>query len=310
MLTIPTKGMSRSVGCHNVDLDVLCDWIEGSLLLLEDDEIPDSDVHEILLESGIYTGQDLAWGIVADAWSELRRRQGWIREHSPIAFVGRRIKRLRPWREVPAHSFCLALTLAKYYPKWARGFGKNYTEQGELFEQVTKSALEALLPGWRIHSTGWTRTNAKKLKDVVDEVWGHLREPSIDDLSLLAGEEANEAGLDILCYRPFPDERTGIPVFLLQCASGAHWEDKVRTPPLSLWTKIVRFSSPRKAFAIPFALLDREFSNKSVLVEGMLMDRYRLLSAALHDPDWVPPQLRARLVNWLTPRIKELPREN
>ena len=308
MLAIPTKGISRSIKEHNVDLEVLCDWIEGSILFQDDEELAASDVTDVLIEGEIYGDQDFAWERVSDAWSELRRRQGWLDNGSPIEMTDYRLRRRCDWRDVPAHSFCLALAFAKWYPHWVKPFGRDFTEQGELFELVTKESLQRLFRGWEIYPTGWTRTHAQKLSNVVADVANRLGE-RIGDIGRWTRPRANEAGLDLLCYRPFPDGRVGVPVYLLQCASGSDWDEKLHTPNLRIWEKIVSFaSSPKKAFAMPFALLDEGFPRTCNLVDGMLIDRYRLLSPARDDPNWVPNELKVRLVTWLEPSVAQLPK--
>ncbi len=120
---------------------------------------------------------------------------------------------------------------------------------------------------------------------------------------------ANEAGLDVLCYRPFPDGRVGVPVYLMQCASGGDWDGKLHTPNLDIWRNIVNFASvPKKAFATPFSFLDEAFIMNCGVVNGLLLDRYRLLSAAAVNPNWIPGDLTARIIAWVEPRIAALPR--
>ncbi len=308
MLAIPRRGISRSTNVHNVDLDVFCDWIEGSTLFIEEDELSASDIVDALGEGEIYEDQDFAWEIVSDAWSELRRRQDWIGSGCPVEVLDRRLRRRYDWRDTPAHSFCIALAFAKWYPTWARGFGTDFTIQGELFELLARESLQRLFPGWEIHATGWTRTHAKKLAAVVSEVASRLGE-SVGDIGRWTKPRANEAGLDLLCYRPFPDKRVGVPVYLLQCASGGDWEGKLHTPNLDIWRNIVHFASmPKKAFATPFAFRDDEFVRNCGIVNGMLLDRCRLLSPAREDAHWVSDALKDRLVAWLQPRIDQLPK--
>ena len=308
MLALPERGIARSVEAHNVELDVLADWIEASVLFQEEPEISGAELVDLLCETQIYEQQAFAWERMGDAWAELRRRQDCLGGFSPLTIEPHRITRLTPWRDTPAHSFCVVLSLAKWYPKWASRFGHNYTEQGELFELVTRASLERLLPGWRFHLTGWARTRTNKLGAVVKDIAALLGE-SIGKIERWTKPTANEAGLDLLCYRPFVDARVGVPVYLLQCASGADWESKLHTPRLEIWRRLVEFAAtPRKAFSTPFAFLDTDFVRNCVLVDGLLIDRYRLLSAGRDNLNWITAELRARLVAWLEPRVTQLPR--
>ncbi len=303
MLTPPTVGVAKG----NIRLDVLCDWIESSILFV-DGELSDGDVFDVLIDENLFTEQDAAWQVVRDAWLELRRRQGWLGNASPIYFREQRLGVPGPWQDFPAHSFCLALSLAKWYPGWAGLFGPSYVEQGRLFEEMTKESMKTLFPDWEIYPTGWTRTRTNKLRGVVREVASRLGEAQ-GDIGRWTTPRANEAGLDLLCYRPFEDRRVGVPVYLMQCGSGGNWDNKLHTPSLRIWTKIVQFAAdPKKGFAMPYALLDDEFVEKCNLVDGLLLDRYRLLSAGRANPDWLSPQLKADLVAWLSPRVAALPR--
>ena len=267
MLGLPTVGMHPSVERHNVDFSSLCDWIEASVLFEnETDELSATEVLDVLTETGVYVSQDFAWQIVSSAWGELSRRLSWIGGATPIAVTRLSLRRLTNWRDAPAHSFCLALSLAKPYREWARQFGADYNQQGELFERLTKEAMEKLFPDWIIHATGWSRTRAVSLNRVVREIVNLLRE-ALGDVQRWTRNSANEAGLDLLCYRPFHDGRIGIPVYLMQCASGGNWEGKLHTPNLRIWKKIVLFAAdPKKAFAMPFARVDEDFIRECNLV--------------------------------------------
>ena len=306
MLAIPTSGFAYSDKEDNVELDALSDWIEGSVLF-DEEGLSDSDVVDALRDGEIYSTQEMAWRAVTNAWRELKRRIGWLGAGSILTVDANRIKRHGVWTDSPAHAFCICLSFARWYPDWARSFGADYTLQGELFERLTIESLKLHFPDWEIHPTGWSRSHTDKLNAVVLSVAGRLGEPT-GDVTRWTTEEANEAGLDILCYRPFEDSRTCSPVFLLQCASGKHYEGKLHTPNLRIWCRIVQFTAePKKAFSSPFALSDQEFTRVGNLVNGMLIERYRLLSAGRNNIAWVSADLTDRIIDWLAPRITALP---
>jgi hypothetical protein len=309
MLKLPTRGISRSINQHNVELDVFCDWIE-SCVLFDDPELSASDVVDALMEENIYEDADMAAQRVDDAWTEIRRRHSWIRDGSPFVVDSRRITRLRTWKAVSAHSFCLLLSLAQWYRGWAEQFGFNYIDQGELFEELTKESLLLQFSGWQVFRTGWSSTHCQDLSNIVSQVASALGE-STGDVKRWTGDRAKDGELDLVCCRPFLDARVGIPVFLMQCASGADWDQKLHTPRLEIWTKIIHWAScPKKGFAVPLALDDGAFVAKCGLVNGMLLDRYRILAAGAHKRDWVSSALRKRLIAWSRPRVQALPRKN
>jgi hypothetical protein len=305
MLRLPTKGFSRSINVHNSRLDVACDWLEGSVLFAED-RISTTDVIDVLIEEQMYDDQDFASEFVDNIWSELKRREKLLGSGSPFVIASAKIKRKYSWNEAIAHSFCLIVSLLPYYPKLAEQFGNDYTEQGELFELLTKESLEKQFSGWIIFSTGWTRTNAKKIGNIVQEVSDRLGEIK-GDWEQWINSDANEAGLDLLCYRPFFDKRVGIPVYLLQCASGQDWSKKQHTPNIDLWEKLVLFAAkPQKAFAIPYVVLDYDFRKYCNLVRGMFLDRYRILTPTNDNINWISQTLNSKITKWLKPRISKL----
>jgi len=178
MLTLPEFGFQRSVTAHkhNGRLDVLVDWIEGSVAFV-DEKLSQTDVVDVLCENDIYDKQDAASERVADAWTELGRRAESVIDGAPFEVAGRRIRRLYAWNDNPAYSFCLLLSLQTLYKGWARQFGTDFTEQGDLFEMLTAECLERL--GWTVHRAGWAPGNAAKIRAVVEEVSAHIGESEI-----------------------------------------------------------------------------------------------------------------------------------
>ena len=310
MLSLPITGISRSIKKHNIDLSIMCDWIEGCVLF-GDDDLSQIDIADTLMEEQIYDNHDMCLEMVSNAWSEIKRRQYWIGEESPYSFATSGITRTCEWKKVPAYSFCLLLSLAVLYRDWAKQFGRDYTKQGQFFEELTKESLGCQFKDWKFYLTGWARTRTYSLNKIVKEIADQLGE-SVGDLSRWTGQNQKDAELDMLCYRPFKDGRVGIPVYLMQCASGSNWDGKLHTPRIELWTKIIDFASkPKKAFATPFAMTDDVFIRKCVLVDGMLIDRYRILAACRGKKKWLSDELSKKLIHWAKPRIRKLPhREN
>lgn len=307
MLALPIKGISRSVEKHNVDLSIMCDWIEGSILF-EDAELSQIDIADALTEEQIYDDHDMCMEMVENAWSEIKRRQYWIGIESPYSFTSGGITRIREWKNVPAYSFCLLLSLAALYRDWAKQFGRDYTKQGQLFEELTKESLACQFKDWKFYLTGWSRTRAISINKIVQEIAEQLGE-SIGNLRRWTDQDQKDAELDMLCYRPFKDGRVGVPVYLMQCASGGNWEGKLHTPRIELWTHIINFASkPKKAFATPFAMTDDVFIRKCMLVDGMLIDRHRILAACGDKKKWLSDKLSKKLIGWTNPRVKTLPR--
>lgn len=308
MLALPTKGFNRSVSKHNVQASICCDWIEACALFGEG-ETAGSDIVDILRENEIYESQDFAWELVNNAFLTIRERRRVLGAGYPFRIpAGTRVVCDEEWPDFAAYAFCLTLSLSKAYPAWWQGFGADYGPQGQLFEDLTAQSVSSMFPGWETHQTGWSSTAPNLITDIVRQVADLIGEAT-GDIGRWSARRAKEAGLDLLCYRPYADGRVGIPVMLFQCASGQDWRAKVHTPEVRIWTKIISFAvDPKKAFAMPFSLEPNEFRYHSNVVNGLLLDRDRLLSPGRENRDWVTEELRDRLRAWTQPRIEALPR--
>ena len=301
MLSIP-KGFQPSVKKHNIDDATFLDWVETTALVVQE-ELSQSEIIECLIEEQCYVVQDFAAEYVSLRWADLEDRLSWLGHYSPFSFEDRWMFRCLDWREIPAHSFCLVVSFGPRYDGWTSQFGPDYTKQGELFELVTKAAMEVRFEGWQFLHTGWRRDNASKLPDVVNILTSHINERtrSVNDYASL---QANEAGIDLVWHLPFADSRGGTPVYLAQCASGKNWVNKVSEPNLEEWKKFVDFAAvPNKAFSLPFSLSERELRRQSTRAQGLLLDRYRLLALSVPENEWVSASLRHDLVTWLEPRV-------
>jgi hypothetical protein len=306
MLQPPIKGFRRSINEHNIDLDAITDWIEASILLGED-RISTTDIIDILMEENWYQDQDFAYELLENVFFELKARLTCLRPGSGMRVFKSHIKRNGLWTDNPAYCFCMLLSLSDRYDINLDINPDNYIEQGELFELIAMESIRTQFSGWQLHRTGWSINNAVRLSDVIGLIIDKLGEKrgNLEDWS---SPQANESGLDILLYRQFPDGRVGIPIFLLQCASGKNWRDKVKSPDIDDWKRYVQFAAPpQKAFAIPFSLTEAEFVRECGRTQGVLLDRYRILAADLINPDWISAELRDRINTWIAPRIPLFP---
>lgn len=309
MLKLPDSGLKPyRNGQHQTDLSVFCDWLEGSLLFTKDEKVSHSAVIDIMLEEYLYDQQDKAKEFLADVWHEFERRQHALGASYPIEIDTLRLTRASTWRQAAPYSFCLLLSFADRYKEWAKAFGGDFTEQGFLFEQLTAEALKNELDGWSIHSTGWSTATAAGLRQIVTEVQAMLGENAGDLTKFPKYKTAKDAGLDVVLFRSFNDNRTGFPIYLVQCASGVKWESKRHQPNINDWKTFIDFAAlPKKALAIPFALKNDEFWWACRNMDGMLIDRVRLLSAGKRKSNWISPPVRRGVIAWMLPRVQLLP---
>jgi hypothetical protein len=304
MLPIPTERFSRSIRAHNVEIDALCDWVEGSLLFDSNREfISQIDVVDSLTDNALYDKQDFALERVTTGWLEIRSRiessgggLGYQLKHTRLISQG-------DWMDHPGHAFCLLVSLSSVYDWWVE---REYAEQGEIFELLTKRSFEAQFPMWKVHQTGWSRTNVVQLRDVAAVIVDKLFE-DYGDFDTWDQRGNKELGLDLLCYRPFSDQRRGIPVYLMQCASGKHWDTKLRTPDIDQWGDIIHFKNkPLRAFATPYTMPEQTYNQCIATVRGLFLDRCRILTASTYEHDWISNELKDRILTWCEPRVQQL----
>ena len=310
MLGLPENGLSRSVKQHNVDLNVLCDWVEASAVF-DDNQISKADVVKALIQHEIYVKQDFASEIVDQAWSVVASRAKYLDSPLGIEVSKNRIVRKVDWETFPAYGFCLTLSCVHLYPSWANMWGAA-SIRGELFEELAQESLSKTLGGWTVRRVGWSPGHPKKLRAAIASIISDLNEVAGSELELHVDKHANELGLDLLAYYSYGDAHASIPVLLVQCASGGDWQSKRKTPDLELWSTIVSFNSrPVRGFAMPFAYADAsEFRKDTRSVDGVFVDRNRLLGAFHRTSSQVSAELNTKLIKWLTPLITTVPKDD
>ena len=290
-----------------IAMEAFCDWLEASVLFSDDKYISFPEVVEFLVDEELCHSQTQGWDVVSNAKLQLRKRARLLGEGYPVKVSEHRLSKLSSWTFSPSYAFCLLLSLRPLYPDWFLQFGSDYTEQGELFENLTHHSLQRILAGWQVHQTGWSRTNPMRIEAVVKQIADLLDVPTGDSRRWMK-PTAKDGGLDILCFRQFVDKRGGVPIYLVQCASGIGWEHKLTTPNLDVWCNLVQFSArPQRAFATPLSFVDEDFDMHACRVQGLLIDRYRLLEPLRSKRTWLPRELSIKLNRWTRTRVLKLP---
>ena len=306
MIAVPEHGLLDAQSSADVQTGVLADWLEANLLFWEP-RITSSDVVDLLLAYATFVGdQEHGYAIASRGWQELRQRKRWGGIADALAIGADVIETKTDWRESLIWSFFVLLSIQRVFPTWAKVHA-DYPTQGMLFEQVVEAICPAIFPGWRSYRTGWSPDDAKDIPAIVGELQSRIYVLGSPDLERWVKKESKDGGLDIVCYRPFADEREALPVYFLQCASGRNWRDKVATPNSAFWQKVLDAAvQPSTGIAAPFVVDGDELRRAGLEGQTIVLDRLRMLSAATDAGISLSEELGDRVRDWMRPRVESL----
>ncbi|MDE2673761.1 MAG: hypothetical protein OXH65_01475 [Paracoccaceae bacterium] len=164
------------------------------------------------------------------------------------------------------------------------------------------------MPEWKIHRVGWSPDNPQSINQIIIELCDLMHFKGAQNMEKWCSPNDKDGGLDIVCYRSFPDKRVAFPMYFLQCASGKNWKEKVYTPNPEYWQKILdSILKPSKGVAIPFIISNEEFENAALNGQIVIFDRYRLLRVTTCKRVKLSDDLKNRLLEWVQPKIENLP---
>jgi hypothetical protein len=173
------------------------------------------------------------------------------------------------------------------------------------------------------HDPNDNTTRPRRFQEAIEWLRGQLvlppgiLTPPDEELVIHWEEDANaahpplnsysDAGVDVVAWWRFADDRAGAPVLLAQCTVQIEWGEKTKDISVELWKKWIDFETvpPQTALVIPFAVSRslEQWANRTITA-GVIIDRLRLLELLdelsadelelLPDPgtrDWVEVEL-------------------
>ena len=304
LLAVPGVGfVENSVNVHRSDVMVVADWVEGTAIFF-DRAVSRMEVRDFLYDNNYYQDQSYAMTFVDLVWAELRRRILCMNAYPVFQLHRNKVQTLVPLARRLGYAFCLMLTFLQRYsekqhPDLHCG---SFVQQGDLFERLSEESFSR--HGWKTLRTGWASgiSNAN-FRTIINDVANELNESWINNAAIPVFRDAKEEGLDLVVHRPFTDRAWVGPTFLCS-AQAANWEDKLHTPRIEVWNKLVVFTTdPRRAFCFPLGSTRTNFRKACVKCTGMLLDRYRLLSSGTALSAHLSGTLQRELKTWLTPRV-------
>lgn len=200
-------------------------------------------------------------------WNEIVGRSEVFAARWPLKLASDRLRPRSSVRNVELYKYLCVL-----------GLGQLDAEDRTLFEEVVEALLSLPMRG-----------NALRIGAPASQgLSGSFRERVThyaNSSGLLAGEvlkaplsQDKDLGLDVVSWLPFSDRRGGYLHFLIQCATGADWEDKLTDIDLNVWMRHINWAVPPvRVFSVPMTLLLTE--DKWIRVSdagGLVLDRPRL----------------------------------
>lgn len=276
----------------------LADWLEINALLDQDHSSSIEDLSSTLkLE---YANQEnRIENLRADVSSELISRGRKLGNAYPFLFNGKllQIKNIRSYKNQWTYLFCLLISYIGL-EKGSRDLKAWDTKQiSSLFEKLCTSVAENFLSNKRIdaHSLqfGAPRTSWKSEHQSFKKALEFLKS-AINEGNVKGSPTANrrkDAGLDVIAWRPFPDNRTNKLFLLGQCAAGNDFKSKRRelrdfSQYYSLEVGIIY------SFFVPHEVDESDWSYFYYPDIGILFDRSRV---AFYSQDWDGKEFKGKL---------------
>jgi hypothetical protein len=236
----------------------VADWVE-LVILTEGISISRT---QLASEYEASSGSEPPEEFISDVWCELSYRQRMF-EHAPFSVEDSTIDPSPVLSVRPEYLACVLLSVY--------GVPSSAQYITDLFEQVTRSALEvytagqAIVVGW--HGVDGEQAIADRIKKIANTIGERFCEPP--------QRKYKDRGVDVAGWRPFNDSRSGKVVLLVQCAAGRHWKDKLPVP-LDAWCEYIHWACrPISGFAVPCVVGRGDWHDYSK-DKGLLLDRVRI----------------------------------
>ena len=276
----------------------LADWLEINALLDEDHSASVEDLtSKLKLE---YADQESKIeNLRTDVSSELISRARKIGDAYPFVFNGKllKIKNIRTYRNQWAYLFCLLIS----YIGLEKGSSElkiwDTKEISSLFEKLCTLVAQNFLSNKKVDAkslqfgaprTLW-KAEHQSFKKALEFLKLALNEGTIKGSPTT--NRRKDAGLDVIAWRPFPDNRTNKLFLLGQCAAGNDFKSKRRelqdfSQYYSLEVGIIY------SFFIPHEVDEADWSYFYYPDIGILFDRSRV---AFYAQEWDGKELKAKL---------------
>jgi hypothetical protein len=144
------------------------------------------------------------------------------------------------------------------------------------FEKITEEAIRSLLgPGSKALRFGYPNELGRPSGFQEAMVW------LAEQLEVELGDsyrppKRKDGGVDVIGWKPFPDNKSGMPVLFVQCTLQRDFTDKAADIELRHWSGWIKLQTPpTTVLAIPGHVAGHE-KWEEISARSMILDRFRL----------------------------------
>lgn len=266
----------------NLNASTIADAVELEILLSKAQSRSIDWIREKSLVSRVVTATRIDAAV-----STMQRRHGLLGDSYPLAMKAVGVLKRDSALSTP-YAAMLAITSGSPLLTW----DQSYTaKSAEAFEHLVVRAMQCLVG-----------TQGRALRFAFPSSIGRPQAFS-DAIPWLAGQlgikeghayrppRRKDGGVDVVAWRPFPDGRTGFPIFLVQATVEGDFAHKTSDVDLRTWAGWLRLDTePTSVLAVPRTIPPGETWNE-VSARAVILDRIRLaglLPNQMTDADLTP----------------------
>ncbi|REC50635.1 MULTISPECIES: hypothetical protein [Chryseobacterium] len=245
---MPVKLIENPDSINNV-----ADWAEF-YVFASNDNLSKSELSSYIEDS---SGSEPDQAFIDDIWLELERRLFLYGNPPPFILETREIIPLLDWTSAPEYLTCLILSID--------GNSVDSVKTGKLFERLSSKAISNYFNGNSIIYGHPSRQTIRSIASQMSETF--VKEPSTN---------YKDRGVDIICWKPFSDNRKSQIAVLIQCAAGFNWDQKLLGIPHKAWMQYIHWGAdPLKGFTAPIVITEKRYDD-IVTDAGIMFDRARI----------------------------------
>lgn len=272
---MPTKLIENPNSVSDV-----ADWVEFYIFAMND-SLSKSELLSFIEDS---SGSEPEQTFIDDIWLELERRLVLYGIIKPYQLDAREVLPLIDWKVTPEYLTCIILSID--------GNAVESVKTGKLFERLSSKAVSKYFAGYSIIYGHPSKQTVKKIASDIFETF--VKEPSTN---------FNDRGVDIICWKPFNDDRKSQIAALIQCAAGFNWDTKLLDIPYKAWTQYIHWGSdPLKGFTAPIVINEKRYDDV-VTDAGIMFDRPRIYRNVQYNYT-TDSNLVSDLIDWCEPKIE------